>query len=162
MPFLDWAMVFITEKDNWYIPLAILWLALIWKGGRRGRILAILLPIAVGTSDAISSQLLKPWIGRFRPCKTLEGFRLLVSCGGVYSFPSSHATNIATLAGLFAMYYPSSQWFWLIVAFLVGTSRIYVGVHYPADVVAGYLLGITVALAYYKGSMKLLTFNEQK
>lgn len=143
---LDVLMTGITTKQNWYLPGGIIWLFLIIKGGRRGRIFAGLIVLAIVLSDQISSSLLKPYIARFRPCKTLDGFRLLVHCGSKYGFPSSHATNAAAIATLFVFYNRNWAWLWVGVAFLIGISRVYVGVHYPFDVLAGWMLGILISL----------------
>ncbi len=152
--FFDLLMTGITNKKNWYLPGGILWLYLIVKGGRRGRIFAGLIFFAILFSDQISSSLLKPLFARLRPCKSLEGFRLLVHCGSKYGFPSSHATNAAAIATLFIFYNRRWAWLWIVLAFLIGVSRVYVGVHYPFDVLAGWLLGILI-------SFGLLTFADK-
>ena len=113
----------------------------IWKGGDRGRRLVILLIIAVTVSDQVNSVLLKEWFGRLRPCHDLFDARLLVDCGGGKSFPSSHAVNAGTIAVVISFFYPRAMWGMFALAFLIGYSRIYVGVHYPSDVMAGWLLG---------------------
>ena len=144
--FFDFLMVFVTTRENWYIPGGIAWLYVMIKGGKRGRIFGVLIVLTIIFSDQISSTLLKPLIGRLRPCKALEGFRLLVHCGSKYGFPSSHATNGAAIATMFSVY--SRKWtpIWILFAFFIGVSRIYVGVHYPSDVVSGWILGILISV----------------
>ena len=144
--FLDLAMINLTDKHNWYIPGGILWGLLIWKGGKKGRTVALLVIIAITLSDQISSSLLKPSLERFRPCKSLENFRLLVHCGSLYGFPSSHASNIAAIGTLFMIAYKRWIPFWGILIFLIGISRVYVGVHFPLDVFCGWLLGGAISL----------------
>lgn len=144
--FFDTLMVWITDKHNWYIPGGILWLYLMLRGGREGRALGIMVILGIVLADQISSSILKPLTERPRPCKTLEGFRLLVHCGSFYGFPSSHASNIAVIGGLFIHFYRKWFPFWALLIFLIGLSRVYVGVHYPVDVLAGWVLGILIAV----------------
>ena len=153
--FGDHFFVWITNKNHWIIPLVILWIVLIWRGGKKGRWLAVALVIGLGLSDFISSHLLKPWVGRLRPCWSLDNIRVLVNCAGRFSFPSSHATNATTIATLFAFFYPRGKWLYFLLAFLVGYSRIYVGVHYPLDVLGGFLLGISIGWLVYLLVQKL-------
>jgi len=141
----DIVMPFVTEADHWKIPLALAWLALLIFGGRRGRTAALLAVIVLTVSDQISSSLLKPLIGRTRPCFALEETRLLIRQSRSFSFPSSHAANNAALAWLFSITYPKKKWIFIGIALLVGYSRIYVGVHYPSDVAGGYAVGIISA-----------------
>jgi undecaprenyl-diphosphatase len=162
-PVMDKLMVAITLKENWMIPGTIVGLWLMFKQGKKGRIVAVLLLLSILFADQISSSILKPAIGRLRPCKTLEYFRLLVHCGGVYGFPSSHAANIAAALGTFAMFYRKTAIPCLVVIFLVGISRVVVGVHYPADVLGGWVLGGIIAYllfgAYHKLSEKYLILD---
>jgi undecaprenyl-diphosphatase len=97
----------------------------------------------------MSASVFKPFFERLRPCHSLDEVRLLVNCGGKYGFPSSHATNISGFAMLFSIIY-SRYWYWFwLIAVLIGFSRIYVGVHYPGDVLFGYVIGILIAIVVY-------------
>jgi len=98
--------------------------------------------------DQLSASYIKPLIERLRPCREplLEGqVRLLVNCGGGFSFPSTHATNhtgFAIIVG--ASLYRHYKWplyALLGLAALISLAQIYVGVHYPIDVLGGALLG---------------------
>lgn len=157
-PLFDFTMPVITNLNNWRIPIAIVWLFLLIKGGRRGRVAAILLIPVLAMSDQMSSSVLKPLFGRIRPCHALDSVRLLVGCGGHLSFPSSHATNISAVAVLFGYFYRKGTIWFISIAVLVGFSRIYVGVHYPGDVLFGFMVGsslsVLLLLIYTKLSMK--------
>lgn len=144
-PLLDHAMVWITTKQNWYVPGGLFWLFLMIKGGDKGRVLGVLVILAIVMADQISSGLLKPLTERLRPCKSLENFRLLVHCGSKYGFPSSHASNAAAVATLFILQYRRWWWVWVLLAGAIGVSRVYVGVHYPFDVICGWILGAAIA-----------------
>ena len=146
---LDVVMPFVTNLDNWRLPILLALLALVLFGGARGRWAALLAVLALALGDQVSSHWLKPLVGRTRPCHVVEPLRLLVSCSGSFSFPSSHATNIAASMTIFALFYRRLTGVFAFLAFLVGYSRVYVGVHYPFDVLAGWLLGIGIAFFLY-------------
>jgi undecaprenyl-diphosphatase len=142
-PFLDEAMPYLTRVRNWYVLLGALWVALMLWGGRRGRTVALLLIPAIALVDQLNDHGLKPLVGRVRPCHGLPDVRLLISGSKSASFPSSHAWNIFTAATIFSHFYNRAVGIvCFVVAALVAFSRIYVGVHYPLDVLAGALLGI--------------------
>jgi undecaprenyl-diphosphatase len=140
-PFWDWFWVTITTQKNWIVPLLAVVIGLVWKDGRRGRVAVVLALLAVGASDMISARVLKPGVGRLRPCHELENVRLLVSCGGKHGFPSSHAANSFAVALTLAYFYRRYTSLCVTFASLVGLSRIIVGVHYPGDVLGGFILG---------------------
>ena len=142
---LDVIMPFLTNLDNWRIPIGLTWLLLMWKGGKKGRVAALLLIPVLTMSDYTSSSILKPLFGRIRPCHVMENVRLLVNCGSGLAFPSSHATNISAVAVLFSFFYRRGMPAFLFIAFMVGLSRIYVGVHYPADVLFGFMVGTGIS-----------------
>ena len=146
-PLLDHLMVFITTKQNMYLPGGLLFGWLLWKGGREGRAAALLVIVAIALADQISASFLKPTLERIRPCKTLEGFRLLTHCGGRYAFPSSHASNAAAVGTLMVGLWGRGKAVWIFLVVLIGLSRVYVGVHYPGDVIGGWVLGILIGIA---------------
>jgi undecaprenyl-diphosphatase len=142
----DFLMPILTNLDYWKIPLAVMVVLLAIFGKRKGRIAVVFLVLGVALSDQICNTLVKPLVGRIRPCNVLENVRLLVNCTKSLSFPSSHATNIFTGTLILSYIYRRLQIPLMIIAILVAYSRIYVGVHYPLDVLIGSLLGILCAL----------------
>ena len=143
-PVLDAVMPFITEQEHWYPVLGVLWLSLIIWGGRKGRMAAVALIIAVALADQVSCSLLKPVVGRLRPCNALdaEQCRLLVGGSKAMSFPSAHAANSFAMATVASWKLTTWAPLFVIVAAAVAYSRVYVGVHYPLDVLAGSVLGM--------------------
>ncbi len=149
-PVFDIMMPFVTSDFNLRVFLVLVWLGLLIFGGKTGRIVAILLIPAIAISDQLSSHIIKPLVGRIRPCHELENVRLLVSCGSGLSFPSSHAVNSFTVATLLSKFYKRYMVYLFSLAFLIAFSRVYVGVHYPGDIVAGMSIGFVVGLcAFY-------------
>ena len=142
----DFFMPILTNLDYWRIPFILLAIFLLVFGEKRGRIAVLLLVLGIALSDQVCNSVLKPLVGRVRPCNVLESVHLLVNCTKSFSFPSSHATNIFTGMILFSYVYPKLKIGLLTAAALVAYSRVYVGVHYPFDVVAGVILGILCAL----------------
>lgn len=108
--------------------------------------------VTFGIGDFISSKLIKPYFARVRPCReeALEDIiRNIVHCGGGYSFPSSHAVNHFAMAMFIAITLGGGKrkWIWPLCIFwaaIVSYSQVYVGVHYPFDVIAGGILGIII------------------
>jgi undecaprenyl-diphosphatase len=145
-PIFDLFFTTITNEHLWAIPVLIGLLALIVRGGRRGQIAAVLVLITASATDATVVQIIKPAIARLRPSHALgDTINLLVPKGGRYGFVSAHAANI--FAGTTVLSYFYTQWKrpLLFLAFSVALSRIYVGVHYPGDVLFGGLFGYGMA-----------------
>ncbi len=142
----DFLMPILTNLDYWRIPLILLAISLLVFGKKRERIAVLLLVFGITLSDQVCNSLLKPLVARARPCNVLENVHLLVDCTKALSFPSSHATNIFTGMILFSFVYRKLSVPFLLIAALVAYSRVYVGVHYPFDVLAGTILGFLCAL----------------
>lgn len=112
--------------------------------------LCLMALICVGLSDLASTYVFKPFFDRLRPCYMLESVRLVVDkCGGNLGLPSGHSTNAMALAVLFSFIVPR-RWSWIgyALALVIGFSRVYVGVHFPGDVLGGFAVGAAVAAVY--------------
>jgi len=150
-PLFDILMPFVTNKWNFIAPAAFLFLYLLFKEGKRGALLIFSTIVLVFLADG-SATVLKGLFQRVRPCHVLEHVRTLVGCTS--SFSTNRGTNIFALATLFAAYYRRVAIPAFTAAALVGYSQVYVGVHYPFDVLGGALLGVLLGLALAAISLK--------
>ncbi len=144
--FFDWLMPIITNIKYFRIPMIVMLVALALFGGGKGRSAVLLALITITITDQLSSTYLKPWIGRIRPCHVVEGVRIITGCGNSLSFPSGHATNTMAAAILFGAFYRRALIPALVLSVAVSYSRIYIGIHYPADILAGWIIGGGIAL----------------
>ena len=183
----EWAdilMWYISKSTTW-LPLYALLVGLIvyrfgilspslCREGRRGssllRVLIILagFAVAVGVSDFVSSGIIKPWVCRLRPTHEpeLAGLIHLVNgyTGGLYGFVSSHAANTMACALLFALLYRNiyaTVGLMLWVA-LNCYSRMYLGVHYPADIIGGLAIGAMMATLTYGMVRRLVKHVDER
>lgn len=145
-PVTDKFMPFITERDNWFIFYALIWLYLFFKGGRKGKTAAILIIILILISDQVSDNVLKPLFHRIRPCHVLPDVRLLVNCSDAFALPSNHAVNNFAAAAMFSHFYPSMKYVLFAGAFVVSISRVMCGIHYPFDIALGAIVGLMFAM----------------
>lgn len=151
-------MTFWRNKYFW-IPLYVFiasFLVLNFK--KQGLYLILAAAITVGVADTVSSKFIKKTVQRVRPCNDLwlkQDVQLLVNCGSGYSFTSSHATNHFALATFLSLtlgvLIRGIRWPLFLWAGLVAIAQVYVGVHYPSDVLFGALLGIGIGwiMAYF-------------
>ncbi|MFT3932180.1 MAG: phosphatase PAP2 family protein [Chitinophagaceae bacterium] len=148
---MDGIMLFIRNAVTW-IPLYLFLLVYSFKKMQTKAWLFIAGSIVVfAITDSLSASVLKPLFARPRPCYDAEihsYIRNVIDCGGLYSFPSSHASNHFGLAAFwfFSIQRVSGKkWKWLWAwATVIGYAQIYVGKHFPLDIVGGAILGIIV------------------
>jgi undecaprenyl-diphosphatase len=155
-PFWDQVMWWASGKLNW-IPLYTVLLAYLvvifrWKAG--WIVLGVALLITM--SDQASVHLFKETFERLRPCHQphLAGMIHLVNdyCGGPYGFVSSHSSNHFAVA-VFTSLWIRRSWYWalaLLWAAMIAYSRVYLGVHFPGDIIGGALLGSLLAWGVYQ------------
>jgi len=154
---LNQLMLLLREAYTW-IPIYLFFLLFFVSNCKK-----YLLPIVVLTlltfalSDFTSATILKPLIGRLRPCHdTTLSFQVnnIAGCGGIFSMPSSHAANhfgLSTFWFLIIRHLLNKRWYWLwLWAFIIGYAQVFVGVHFPADIAVGAVLGIGIGhLCFY-------------
>ncbi|MDG2865955.1 phosphatase PAP2 family protein, partial [Vibrio parahaemolyticus] len=138
--YFDKTMIYITNMGG-AISNTIISFILIFLGNNKIKLIGIELLIALFFSQIIV-QFLKRTLGRKRPYKVLDNLNTYGIEMKDYSFPSGHTTASFCLATVFSLNIPYLSVVFFIFAGLVGISRIYLGVHYPSDVLAGIILGI--------------------
>jgi undecaprenyl-diphosphatase len=146
LPFFSIAMSYVWVK----IVLGALLIGLAWRAGptRRTAVQALIaFPIANGMTD-----LFKHYAGTPRPCSELAHVALHgIGCSGTMGTASAHSANMAAVAFVFVYHL---RWWgspWVLIAILTGLSRIYIGAHYPAQVLLGYTCGVAAAAAVTLG-----------
>jgi len=155
-PFWDNIMYAISGKVIWaplYVAILI-WIGIHYK--KKFPVVLLFVILAVVFADQFSVQLFKNVFHRLRPCHepSLQGMVHLVNgeCGGLYGFVSSHASNSFNVA-LLSLMFIKKRWYSISVllwASVIGYSRIYLGVHYPGDVICGAILGSLIGWGVYK------------
>ena len=160
--FFDFVMYYSSNKFVW-IPFYIILAIVLFKFyGQRSIFILITAGLLIAASDLISVHAFKNVFERLRPCHEpdLEGLLHSVrgKCGGKYGFYSSHATNHFALAGFLSFILGKKiKWFTPVIfiwAAFVSYSRIYLGVHYPGDVMAGAAAGIFLSWLFYSMYLK--------
>ena len=144
-PWLDKIMTFITTIGNsgvyniWVIAGVVM---LIFKKTRRAGIQSL---ITIGITALIGNLGIKEWVARLRPCDIDTSVQLLIHRPTSYSFPSGHSLN--SLSAAMAIFFNNKKIGIpaVILAVLIGLSRLYHFVHFPTDVLAGFVLAIIVA-----------------
>ena len=142
-------MQFISIKQNFIWPGITCLLLLLWFKKMRGLGLILATGLTVLASDSLGAML-KDLIARDRPCHALNNVRDIASCSNSFSFPSNHAINSFTVATIISLTYKNFAFFLYVLAILIGYSRVYLGVHYPTDVLAGALCGTLIGFIGYK------------
>jgi len=151
---LDFFMIWVSNKYFW-IPMYALLVFLLYKNDPKHWYIVVLTVILVfATTDLIAAKLFKPFFERLRPCHNLE-FSLWIQlpdgCGGKYGFVSNHAANTFALSSFLWKYFEKVKWIQillLIYVILTAYSRIYLGAHYPSDILFGWLLAFGVVQMY--------------
>lgn len=155
---LDQVMLLLRNPPIW-IPLYMFMLWWCYRQLKPSIAIAFIVGtlLCFGLADFSSSSLFKPLIERPRPCAvpSMEPYvRELVGCGGVYGFPSSHAANHFALASFWywaIFIVKGRRWNWLFIwALAICYAQVYVGKHYPLDVLAGGFLGLVIGTSMAK------------
>lgn len=164
---LDPVMTFISSEMGW-IPFYVILLYLVFKKlGWKGLLFVVIgVVVLITCSDQLSSHVFKPVFHRFRPCHDplIQDLVHLPNghCGGQYGFISSHACNTFALASFITLimkrFYKKIGLLMFIWAALVSYSRIYMGVHFPGDVLCGAAVGMI--LGFGIGHLLLIILNK--
>ncbi len=143
-------------SDKWVafgLAAALIGLLLV-QGSRREWVLVAVAIAAVALSD-LSANALKHLLERTRPCHVLPDVHLLAGCTRSFSLPSNHASNMSALAGVAWLTLRRWRWALVVLAAAVSYSRVYLGVHYPSDVLVGALWGAAVGWTLTQGVVRL-------
>ena len=148
-PVFDWLMPLLSGSGvSWFIPLAVaVVLGTLVFGGARARLCALLVVLVVALGDPLVINTIKHAVARPRPCIALSDAVGRLGCTESGSMPSAHAANWFAMTMVMFLFYRRSWRFMLPMALGVSFSRVYCGVHYPSDVLAGAILGAGYAAA---------------
>jgi undecaprenyl-diphosphatase len=164
-PALDRFMALMSSLDAWLPVFVLIILALAVWGGFRGRACLLTVAFVLAINDGMVVNSLKIAIHRLRPHEEMSGVRQVdlakakprffalakplkighstrvIDSGQGRSFPSGHVIDTMSVAVLLTLFYPRRGWLAFLVPLIVGYSRIYVGSHWPSDVIASYFIG---------------------
>ncbi len=162
-PFFDPFWMLITHKaTNFFVYIGFLFLFYSFKGGKSTLFLLLSVGFLILVTDQVTN-LFKYGFERLRPCHNpdIQSIMRIVKegCGGLYSYFSGHSSNSFALAtffsALFSTRFPKLKYIFFLIAILIAYSRVYIGVHYPLDILSGAVFGTIWALVFYKISSNL-------
>ena len=141
----DFVMPVVTDGDILAVVYGLAMVIILIKGGPRLRWLVLFSGVTLLLTDQLTAGFMKQIFERARPCHLVSGIdlveiNLLVSCGAGYAMPSTHATNAFGQAILFGLVVRPIRVYLYGLASLVALSRVFVGVHYPGDILAGAII----------------------
>lgn len=160
-PFWDAVMVFVSGKLTWLPLYLVIVFFMFKKAGKEAFWWLLGIAFVVLMADQVSVHAFKYVFLRLRPChdpSISNAVHLVNGCGGKYGFVSSHAANTFGVAVFLSLLF-SKKWVTFSILFwaaFVSYSRIYLGVHFPGDVLVGAILGAGIGIAIWKIASALI------
>lgn len=158
-PLGDFLFPLLRHKLTWIPLYAVVVYFILRRNIRSGLFFILFCGVGVLLSDQVASAVCKPFFHRLRPCQldnpAFSVRLVLAHCGSGFSFISAHAANHFMLAGMLFFHFNRREiryaGIWFLWAAAIAFSQVYVGVHYPADVLAGAIWGVAVAMLMIAG-----------
>ena len=150
-PVFDFIMPLFDDVKNWLPFILLFWILLSYLDKKNRKKILVLIPIVIILGDFIGKNIKslelrdRPWFSLGDSINHLGG-----EGGRHYSFPSNHALNITSIAYIFSSIYNDYYRYIWAYALVVIFSRVYIGVHYPLDVLTGVFIGFLVGRGCYK------------
>ncbi len=145
-----WVLI-LTDKNNLLWPGVATIVAFLYLKKKQGLLFILTATLTILLADGISENIIKPLIAHARPCTTQDFIRNQdnfflnsVHCSPSFSFPSTQAVNLFALATLWAGFFGKSGWVIFVLALWTGWTRIYLGLHYPSDILGGMFIGVAM------------------
>ncbi len=158
LPFFDHFMMAFTGRFIW-VPMYATILYILFKrfGYKVAICYTIAIPLVIICADQLCATIIRPWVERLRPANINNPISNLVHIvdnyrGGKYGFPSCHAANSFALATFLSLLFAKRRFtiFIIVWAFFNSYSRLYLGVHYPGDLIIGAMVGFVVGYIGYR------------
>lgn len=165
--FLDTVFMWVTQKYSWVPFYVVLVGVLFHKCGWRATLcLLVGIALAITLSDQMCAHVIRPLVYRLRPSNPLNPISEFINIvngyrSGMYGFPSCHAANTIALATFISLVMAKRGWtiFMIVWAMLVSASRMYLGVHYPSDILVGAMIGCAMGWLSYLLIVKIMTYK---